>query len=79
MEFVVTFDIADQSFKTYSMEKWNGHIHDLKWKINFEEDLEEDAYDMSDEEVIERQYGDELFWEKISLDRTKAHASCLCY
>ena len=79
MEIVVTFDIADQSFRTWSIERWNGHIHDLKGKFN-REDQEEDAWDMSDEEIIEWQYGDELFFQKFSLPlRFGEPHLCLCH
>jgi len=70
MEFVVTFDIADQSFKTYSMSEWKNHIHELKTEMEEEED---EPFYMSDEDIIERQYGDELFWEKISLVKTHGY------
>ena len=70
MEFVVTFDIADQSFKTYSMSEWKKHIYELKTEMQEEED---EPYYMSDEEVIEQQYGDELFWEKVSLVKTHGY------
>jgi len=71
MEFVVTFDIADQSFCKYSMSQWKQNLKDLRGK------MAERGYDIddypNDEDVLEWQYGDELFWEKISLVKTHGY------
>jgi hypothetical protein len=55
---VVTFDIADQSFDYYTMEQWKRQIE--IWR----EELEElDMEDLTDDEVVEAMYGDELFYD----------------
>ena len=57
---VVTFDIADQSFDYYTMEQWKRQIE--IWR----EELEElDMEDLTDDEVVEAMYGDELFYDII--------------
>ena len=55
---VVTFDISDQSFDYYTMEQWKRQIE--IWR----EELEElDMEDLTDDEVVEAMYGDELFYD----------------
>ena len=69
-QMVVTFDIADQSFKLYNATEWKDYIGQLQNELQDElNDCDPDAADLgeayhwNDEEVIERIHGDELFWE----------------
>lgn len=58
---VVTFDISDQSFDYYTLEQWNRQIE--LWR----EELQDEgmAEDLTDDEVVEAMYGDELFYDII--------------
>ena len=57
---VVTFDIADQSFDYYTMEQWGNQLQ--SWR---EELQDEGMEDLTDDEVVEAMYGNELFYDII--------------
>ena len=74
MKIIVTFDIADQSFKVYSQEEWKVYIGQLQNELQDElNDCDDDAAELGEayhwdaEEVIERMHGDELFWEEVEI------------
>lgn len=58
---VVTFDIADQSFDYYTMEEWGNQLQ--SWR----EELQDEGMgeDLTDDEVVEAMYGEELFYDII--------------
>ena len=73
-QVVVTFDIADQSFRLYNALQWKEHIGQLQNELQDElNDCDPDAaelgeaYPWEDDEVIERIHGDELFWEVLDV------------
>ena len=57
---VVTFDISDQSFDYYTMEQWGNQLQ--SWR---EELQDEGMEDLTDDEVVEAMYGNELFYDII--------------
>jgi hypothetical protein len=59
--FVVTFDIADQSFKKYTFNEWA--VAQQTWRKELEEDLGEDVWEMQPEEIVEAYFGEEMFFE----------------
>jgi hypothetical protein len=61
-KIVVTFDIADQSFKIFNMQQWESYIAELR------DQLADDYLYEDDEEVIEIVHGDELFWEVVEVE-----------
>ena len=73
-QVVVTFDIADQSFRLYNALQWKEHIGQLQNELQDElNDCDPDAaelgeaYHWDDDEFIERIHGDELFWEVLDV------------
>lgn len=58
---VVTFDIADQSFDYYTLDQWNNQVQ--SWRDELQD--EGMAEDLTDDEVVEAMYGDELFYDII--------------
>jgi len=59
-QIVVTFDIADQSIKVFSVQQWQDYIAELRDQM--------DGMLDDDEEVIEIFHGDELFWEVVEVE-----------
>ena len=57
---VVTFDIADQSFDYYTLEQWNNQVQ--SWRDELQD---EGMEDLTDDEVVEAMYGNELFYDII--------------
>lgn len=69
-QVVVAFDIADQSFRLFNAEQWVQFVSDARNELQDElNDCDPDAADLGEayhwdvDEVLERMYGDELFWE----------------
>jgi hypothetical protein len=62
-KIIVTFDIADQSFKVFNMQQWENYIAELR------DQLVGDYIYEDDEEVIEVVHGDELFWEELEVEQ----------
>lgn len=58
---VVTFDISDQSFDYYTLEQWKRQIEIWRDELQSEGMGE----DLTDDEVVEAMYGDELFYDII--------------
>lgn len=58
---VVTFDIADQSFDYYTLEQWKNQVQ--SWRKELLEEL--NMEDLTDDEVVEAMYGNELFYDII--------------
>lgn len=58
---VVTFDIADQSFDYYTLEQWNNQVQSWRDELS-DEGMPED---LTDDEVVEAMYGNELFYDII--------------
>ena len=70
---VVAFDIADQSFSTYTLEEWKDAVG--QWRDELQQDLNEgdfdacqlgEVYHWSEQEVVEAVNGDEFFWDYVS-------------
>jgi len=59
--FVVTFDIANQSFEKYTYNEWAAAQQ--AWRKELEEDFGEEVWDMAPEEIVEAMFGEELFYE----------------
>ena len=58
---VVTFDISDQSFDYYTMEQWGNQLQ--SWRDELQD--EGMGEDLTDDEVVEAMYGNELFYDII--------------
>lgn len=58
---VVTFDIADQSFDYYTLDQWNNQVQ--SWRDELQD--EGMGEDLTDDEVVEAMYGNELFYDII--------------
>lgn len=58
---VVTFDISDQSFDYYTMEQWDNQLQSWREELR-DEGMPED---LTDDEVVEAMYGEELFYDII--------------
>lgn len=58
---VVTFDIADQSFDYYTLDQWNNQVQSWRDELVGEGMPE----DLTDDEVVEAMYGEELFYDII--------------
>jgi len=65
---IVTFDIADQSFKKYSYAEWLRQVEEWKNEL-LEDGMIEEEYIMCNgyEEIVELMYGGELFFEQIEV------------
>jgi len=65
---IVTFDIADQSFKKYSYAEWLRQVEEWKNEL-LEDGMIEEEYIMcnGDEEIVELMYGGELFFEQFEV------------
>jgi len=63
---IVTFDISNQSFDMYTQEQWDQQIQ--FWREEVGEQLEGvDIEELTDEEVVEYMYGDEMFFERFEV------------
>lgn len=70
MKFIVTFDISNQSFDAYTQEQWANQISAWKEELidwQMEEGDEDLVANMSEEEVVESMYGDEMFFEEFEI------------
>lgn len=63
---IVTFDISNQSFDMYTQEQWDRQIQ--YWREEVGEQLDGvDMDNLTDEEIVEYMYGDELFFERFEV------------
>ena len=63
---IVTFDISNQSFDMYTQEQWDQQIQ--FWREEVGEQLEDvDIEELTDEEIVEYMYGDEMFFERFEV------------
>jgi len=63
---IVTFDISNQSFDAYTQEEWDRQIQ--HWREEVGEQLEDlDLENLTDEEIVEYMYGDELFFDRFEV------------
>lgn len=63
---IVTFDISNQSFEMYTQEQWDRQIQ--YWREEVGEQLQDvELDDLTDEEIVEYMYGDELFFDRFEV------------
>lgn len=60
---IVTFDISNQSFDMYTQEEWDRQIQ--FWRDELRNELDGVNVDeLTEEDIVEYMYGDELFFER---------------
>jgi hypothetical protein len=63
---IVTFDISNQSFEVYTQAEWDRQIQ--HWREEVGEWLEDVEMDnLTDEEVVDYMYGNELFFDSFEV------------
>ena len=60
---IVTFDIADGAFEFFTDRQWKMRIE--QWREMLLNDGYEFAEDMDAEEIVECQWGEELFFDEV--------------